>query len=1807
MHIAVCCLECGEEIYGDDKPIAALKHKELPAVKENEIDPTEESFGSYDMVVRCEGCGDILSSDSFTIDPLPRLSASSNILKYEIERGEFVGSFSNATGFYDYINDLSVEDGLSFFLARDEEGEDLITTGDVSLSEGVNLFHLFVFRENGDSARFLLRLYRNRMLEVKFSTATEPNFATVQVEEGTTVTPPEAVPQKAGYNFSGWDFNFENPIYENKTVNATWSPKGDTPYTVITYVENLAGGYDEHSRESLGGVTDSEITVNATYIEHYAYNGDKSTATGKITADGKLVLTLYYTRKSYTVTVSAQDNGSAAGGASVVYGNSVTVVATANKGYHFEGWLVDGIIVSTSAEYTVTPSGNMIITPKFAANTDTPYTVEYYLEKLDGSYEKVKTENKKGATGVTAEPYVLTYTHYSYDGEKSDKSGVINADGDLLLKVYYSRNIYTVSVNIEGVTSTLSGLGSYKYGEEFCVTVGDVYLGYSFDGLFYDTNNFCTEKSYSGIIEGNVKIKFTLDSALSDFLFESDTENCIITGVKNKNVRELTVPDFVTEIRCGALSGLTSLEKITVPFIGAKNEGAAGTGHKPFGYIFGTVEYDGSYEAKQSYKSYADGEFLSEAYYIPETLRYVIVDCEYVGWGAFDRINLSSIEFTKKVKVLEYNAFSRFEVDRVYAPSINAWLGLTFKSVNSTPLNCGADLYFGGTIVDSLRIEGIADDRGVYVIPDYAFYGCESLTSIDVTDRVAVVGYNAFVNCSNVKEISIPFVGSMKSATAPEEQKMNYAFSYIQLTKLEIRGGIINDDAFENCRYAYELVLGDGVSEIGKRGIAPLCPEILVFGKGIKKIGDNGIGYGTNAKLYISDLKAIFNMEIGAYASPFSNCSQVYVNDVLVTDLVIPTGVNEIKSYVLYRSPFTSVTIPSGVSRIWGENFSSCESMTTIYIQSLADWCVMELESSGANPLRWIKTVIIEGKEQTALEIPYGVKTIKGYVFSGLDKITSVKVPSSVIAIEEHAFSGLSNLESIELPFLGRSSGLTEVCRESFFGYIFGNYPYDNATGTTQSYRDSNGSQISCSAYIPNSLKSITVNGGRILHGALDKLKIEELTLGSGISEIKYIGGQLYNLKRVNAASLNSWMNIDFESGGANPLTYAKNLYVDGALVTSLDLSSYRDIKQNAFYGCTSVTAVTFGGIIRSIGENAFEGCTSITRVNLSDVKAWCQADIKSTPVKYSKNIYYRGISIVEIELDEGVSSINDGVFAYCETLRKVTLPESVLSVGSRAFENCTSLKAVVLTDKVTSIGEGAFSGCSLLSEITLPFVGGTLDINTSNQKAKLFGYIFGNNSYEGGVWTVQTVGMGGQSYGFYVPESLKSVVILGGIIRYGAFQNCANIESLTLCEGVSSIERNVFDGMTGVTVLDVYTMWENLVVSESLVELTVHSGMVQSKFQNRTSLKTVTLGAGVTSVNTDAFLGCDALERVHVASLYDLFEITFYSLYANPLWYAGSLYVDGELVTEIVVPDEITTLQKYCLAGCTSVTAITVHNGVTSIGMDAFSGCASLEQITLPFIGSGGSTTEEAALFGYVFGKTNYEGGVAVIQKYYKYGMQYPTYCLPAGLKTVTITGSGENVIKSYGMCYVPIETLTFKGDVTQIPTSAFEGCTSLVDVNIPETVTRISDSAFAGCTLLDNIVIPNGVYYIGSMAFYECTSLTKINVPTRVERIYQKTFQGCTSLTSVTFSEGVKYIEEYAFYGCRSLASISLPSTTVAVYKYAFKDCTSLSSVTVSGGYWLLSATGKDTLEIKDIAPATVALYIKDTYADYTWSHVR
>ena len=113
----------------------------------------------------------------------------------------------------------------------------------------------------------------------------------------------------------------------------------------------------------------------------------------------------------------------------------------------------------------------------------------------------------------------------------------------------------------------------------------------------------------------------------------------------------------------------------------------------------------------------------------------------------------------------------------------------------------------------------------------------------------------------------------------------------------------------------------------------------------------------------------------------------------------------------------------------------------------------------------------------------------------------------------------------------------------------------------------------------------------------------------------------------------------------------------------------------------------------------------------------------------------------------------------------------------------------------------------------------------------------------------------------------------------------------------------------------------------------------------------------------------------------------------------------------------------------------------------------------------------------------------------------------------------------------------ITFKGKVTNVPESAFRGCTSLKSITLPNSITSIGDLAFDGCTSLTSITIPDSVTSIGLCAFNCCSSLTNVTIPDSVTSIGESAFYHCSSLTNVTIGNSVTSIGDWAFSSCRSL----------------------------------------------------------------------
>ncbi len=589
-------------------------------------------------------------------------------------------------------------------------------------------------------------------------------------------------------------------------------------------------------------------------------------------------------------------------------------------------------------------------------------------------------------------------------------------------------------------------------------------------------------------------------------------------------------------------------------------------------------------------------------------------------------------------------------------------------------------------------------------------------------------------------------------------------------------------------------------------------------------------------------------------------------------------------------------------------------------------------------------------------------------------------------------------------------SGITELVIQEGVTSI-GNYAFYNCENLT-------------SITIPDSVTSM---GDR----AFDNCdSLTSVTIPNSVTSIGYSAfDNCGSLTKVNISNIVAWCDIKFGSFSSNPLYYAKNLYLNGELVTDLVLpdsvtsigsyafynctnltsieipDSVTSIDFSAFYNCTSLTSIEIPDSVTSIGDWAFMYCTSLTKVNISNIAAWCDiefGDSLSNPLYYTKNLYLNGELVTDLVLPDSVTSIGEYAFYNCSSFTSITIPDSVTSIGSYAFEYCSSLTSIEIPDSVTSIGSSAFRGCTKLESITLPFVGSSR--TADGTKYAVFGYIFGyTSSNETG--TVEQYYSSSSSYYYYIPSSLKTVTITDATrIPYGAFYNC-------------------------------------------------------------TSLTSVTIGDSVTSIGDYAFYNCGSLTKVNISNIAAWCDIKFGNLYSNPLYYAKNLYLNGELVTDLVLPDSVTSIGDRAFYNCENLTSIEIPDSVTSIGSSAFRGCSSLERITLPFVGSSRTADgTEDAVFGYIFGDTSYNG-TGTVEQYYGSSSSY-YYYIPSSLKAVTIT------------------------DAARIPYGAFYNCTSLTSITIPDSVTSIGNSAFYFCDSLET------VFYRGSETQKEKISIAHNNL---------------------------------------------------------------------------------------------------------------
>jgi len=307
---------------------------------------------------------------------------------------------------------------------------------------------------------------------------------------GEVITLPDE-PMRTGYTFGGWYTDEACTAALNRTMPAKdvtafdkRKTNTDTAYKVEHYVMDTDGTYPSIPSYSynltgttdtvceLSGLKKAELLVaNGIEYSHGEVNG-KTETQAKISGDGSLVVSLYYERKSYTLTWETGEgiaSGDYTQSGSIYYGSSVTPPALSRAGYTY-AW--DKTILQ------VMPAGNCTYTAVWTANTNTPYKVEHYVMGTDGKYSvmPVDTDNKSGTTDTTCTLSDFTksgllaangieYSHAEIEG-KTETETIISGDGSLVVRLYYERKTHTLTWETGKGTAS----GDYTQG-------GSIYYG----------------------------------------------------------------------------------------------------------------------------------------------------------------------------------------------------------------------------------------------------------------------------------------------------------------------------------------------------------------------------------------------------------------------------------------------------------------------------------------------------------------------------------------------------------------------------------------------------------------------------------------------------------------------------------------------------------------------------------------------------------------------------------------------------------------------------------------------------------------------------------------------------------------------------------------------------------------------------------------------------------------------------------------------------------------------------------------------------------------------------------------------------------------------------------------------------------------------------------------------------------------------------------------------------------------------------------------------------------------------------------
>ena len=534
---------------------------------------------------------------------------------------------------------------------------------------------------------------------------------------------------------------------------------------------------------------------------------------------------------------------------------------------------------------------------------------------------------------------------------------------------------------------------------------------------------------------------------------------------------------------------------------------------------------------------------------------------------------------------------------------------------------------------------------------------------------------------------------------------------------------------------------------------------------------------------------------------------------------------------------------------------------------------------------------------------------------------------------------------------------------------------------------------------------------------------------------------------------------------------------------------------------------------------------------------------------------FYLCYNLTSIELSNSVTSIGNYAFSCNYHLSSIIIPNSVTSIGDRAFSycNCPSLSSIEIPNSVTSIGFEAFSHCSNLTIIEIPNSVSSIGWHAFIECTGLEQIIVdsGNAVYDSrensnAIIITSTNVLVKGCKNTVIPNTVTS-------IENCAFIDCIGLTSVTIPNSIISIGYSAFYGCT------------DLASIVSFAEVPPILG--DNVFNNVNTNITVYVPCNSTevysSINWGGFSNFMGMCAGEITAL-------VYPIGSGFVSGAGS-YEGGTHCTLTATPNEGFSFFNWTKDG------EMVSNSETysfHVAGDASFVANFVQGVTINFADS---NVKAICVANW---DTNGDGELS--------------YTEAAAVTDLGGAFRNNNIITSFN------ELQYFTG-LTSIGSAAFQNCSSLTSVTIPNSVTTIGSSAFFVCSSLTLVTIPNSVTSIGFVAFEECSGLTSITIPNSVTSIGDRAFAFCSGLEQIIVESGNAYydsrencnaiirtstntlvtgckntvfpnsvtsIGHYAFEGCSGLTTIVIPNSVTYIGVNSFSYCDDLAQISVDSG---------------------------------------